>query len=143
MDAEALYQEQILAYARSAREGRRLDAPSCSAEATNPTCGDRVKIDLEIDANGRIAAVGAKIDGCALCEAAAGLAMENLPGLDGTEAATIGDALDQWLKGSEDAPGISGHETFTPVRSFNGRHRCVCLPFVAAAKAITSADLKD
>ena len=72
MDAAALYQKQILALAREARASKRLDEPMHTASARNPTCGDRVTVDLNTDDDGRISAMGAKVEGCALCEAATG-----------------------------------------------------------------------
>lgn len=140
MDAEALYQEKILTLARQARASSRLDQPTLTAVLSNPTCGDRVAIDINLDADGRISAVGAKANGCALCEAATGLALQAMPGLSTQDCITLGDQIEAWLKGRMDATSLSGQEAFTPVKAFGSRHGCVSLPFHAAARAVAEGD---
>ena len=135
MDADSLYQEQILALARLARTKPRLEAPSHTGEARNPVCGDRVVVDIEAGRDGRIAAMGARIDGCALCEAATGLMLQELEGrkLEGT--GDLQRAIARWLEGGQPETVVDGQESFTPVKAFPSRHRCITLPFEALAVA--------
>ena len=139
MDAEALYQEKILALARFARSRPRLEGPALTGSASNPVCGDRVLVDLDTGGGGRIAAMGARVDGCALCEAAAGLMIQALEGsgLDG--AADLHPAIARWLAGDQAAAVVDGQDAFTPVKAFRARHRCVTLPFEALAEAAAGA----
>ena len=135
MDADALYQEQILALARLARSKQRLEAPTHTGEARNPVCGDRIVVDIDTDGAGRITGMGARVDGCALCEAATGLMVRGLEGqeLDGTQ--DLHRAIALWLAGQREAVVVDGQDSFTPVKSFPARHRCITLPFEALAKA--------
>ncbi|MCE2518136.1 MAG: iron-sulfur cluster assembly scaffold protein [Alphaproteobacteria bacterium] len=136
MDTEQLYQDRILAFARAARQQTRLVDPGYSASVTNPSCGDQVQLDLELDAAGRITRIGAVATGCALCEAATGLLTETLVGVHRDDVMTMDTHLTRWLQGESDALCLDGQEAFTPVRDFTTRHGCVRLPFQAAAKAI-------
>jgi len=135
MDTEKLYQEKILAFARQARQHNLLDDPDHSATVSNPTCGDRVRLDLKIDATNTILAIGAKADGCALCEAATGLAIATLVGRNASGLASLADEMETWLAGGADTPDLTDCAVFTPVKDFSSRHSCVCLPFRAAATA--------
>ena len=135
MDADSLYQEQILALARLARSKPRLEAPSHTGESLNPVCGDRVVVDVEIGGDGRITAMGARIDGCALCEAATGLMVQALEGWELGGTGDLHHAIARWLKDAQPETVVDGQESFTPVKAFPSRHRCITLPFQALAEA--------
>jgi len=137
--SDALYQAEILALAKAGRAAARLDAPSVSARVDNPVCGDRVTIDLLLR-DGRIVEVGAKVQGCALCQAAAALIVEEATGGDAEALAAAGEAVAGFLRGTvdEDALPWGRLASFAPVRDARSRHECVLLPFKAAAKALTT-----
>lgn len=139
MSLEQLYQEKILAFARSARQSGTFDDAGYSATITNPTCGDRVRVDLDLDSNRHITRLGAEANGCALCEAATGLLLKAAPGQPADAVAGLADEIETWLRGERDSSSLDGQDAFTPVKAFGSRHGCVSLPFQAAAKALTAA----
>lgn len=139
MNVDSLYQEQILALARLARSKQRLEAPSHSGKASNPVCGDRVVVDIDTDSGGLITGMGARVDGCALCEAATGLMIQELAGSKLDDTKTLHEAIAQWLADQRQEEVVNGQQSFTPVKAFPARHRCITLPFEALAKA-TSVD---
>ena len=67
---DELYHQAILELAKQAGRTPRLEDPDASVTVDNPLCGDRVTLDLRL-ADGRVAAVGHKVRGCLLCQAAA------------------------------------------------------------------------
>jgi nitrogen fixation NifU-like protein len=138
MSLEQLYQEQILALARSARESAALETAEYTATIKNPTCGDRVRVDLDLDGEGRITRIGAVADGCALCEAATGLLLTTVQGRYADDVQSYGVLIEAWLKGQSDTSSLEGQDAFTPVKTFASRHGCVCLPFQVIAKALSS-----
>ena len=138
MSLEKLYQEQILAFARKARESSVLEDAALTATVKNPVCGDRVRIDLDINDDGSISRIGAAADGCALCEASTGLLLTCAPGLHADDLKTMDHKIEAWLKGDETSQVLDGQDAFTPVKEFAARHGCVSLPFVSAAEALSS-----
>lgn len=138
MTEDSLYQQRILELAKHARTAARLENSTATATLKNPSCGDQVTIDLAIDDHQVIIAIGLEIRGCALCEAAAGLALHALPGQAVSTLQNHHDALRRWLAGTTTAPSLDQHDAFTPVRDFGSRHNCVCLPFQAAAQAFAA-----
>ena len=139
---EQIYQDRILAFARSARDAAPLDAATHNASVSNPTCGDRVDISLVIE-NGHIKAASASVRGCALCEAGAGLLMHSVRDLPLQSLAKMRNNLAAWLAG-DDTTDVNGDmAVFQPVRSIRNRHKCVTLAFEAGVKALAADLVKD
>ena len=136
MNLEQLYQEKILDFARMARQSTPLENAAFSATVKNPTCGDRVRVDFDLDPDNRISRVAVAADGCALCEAASGLLLTTAPGRNAADLAGLRQAIETWLKGQAEETSLDGQDAFTPVRAFASRHGCVSLPFEAAAQAL-------
>ena len=140
MTSDALYQEALLRLARGAAGARRLEAPDGSAHRDNPLCGDDVTFDVRAR-DGRIVAVGMRVRGCALCQAAATVLAGAAPGLTAGELSDARGALAALLRGSGPVPGSPFEElsVFQPVRGVPSRHECVLLPFDALGDALRSA----
>jgi nitrogen fixation NifU-like protein len=74
------YKEYILDHYRNPRNFGTLDAPDVTAEDLNPLCGDRIRFDLRLDADGRISDVKFSGKGCAISQASASMLSESLKG---------------------------------------------------------------
>ena len=131
---DQLYQDRILIYARAIRMADSIAAPSHQASVSNPTCGDRADVTLLIE-NEVIAGASAKVRGCALCEAGAGLFINLAPQRPQQDLAHMRDSLTAWLAGDDSADIDEEMNTFAPVRPIKNRHKCVTLAFEAAVKA--------
>jgi nitrogen fixation protein NifU and related proteins len=135
---DALYQDEIIQLSRKSRERGRLEAPDASARVDNPLCGDRVTMDLAIT-DGRISAIGHRVRGCALCEAAAEIISETAIGLDIRAMPEIEAAARRFMTTPSSVPPWAQLSIFEPVRDVKSRHDCVYLPFTAMNKAISEA----
>ncbi|MGF1640051.1 MAG: iron-sulfur cluster assembly scaffold protein [Rhodospirillales bacterium] len=132
-----LYQAAIMDRAgRAARDRPLVDADG-RATADNPLCGDRVTIEVRLDGD-RIAALGYRVRGCALCRASTATISESVIGITAAEVAVGEAVLGAVLAGS--VPTASDRwaalAMFRPVRDHRSRHSCVRLPFDALAEAI-------
>lgn len=133
---QSLYQDQLLALARTARSSSALSAPTHTAEVNNPVCGDRIRASLVV-ADGVITAAHAEAKGCALCEAGAGLWLETVIGRDIDALPVLSSQLTDWL--TSDSPDTAHSfpaslDAFGPVRQIKNRHKCVTLAFATADK---------
>ncbi len=135
MTADALYGDALKALAEESRGRGRLEHADATATVDNPLCGDRVTIDVALD-GARVAAVGAEVKGCLLCEAAAAVVAEAAPGRTKAEIADWPGAVKAYLKAADEAAPLDGLAPFAPARRFRSRHRCVTLAFEALAKAL-------
>lgn len=133
--SDALYQDRILELAKQGRALPRIENPDATARVDNPICGDRVTVDFTLE-DGRIAAVGAKVQGCALCQAATALIAEHAVGLTGPEIDAVAKAVAAYLQGDEAPLPWEALSTFAPVRLMKSRRECVTLPFKAAGQAL-------
>jgi len=132
---DALYQKQILALAKLARDPANLDSPTHEATVSNPTCGDRVHLQMKVDAD-QISAASAAVRGCALCEAGAGLFVEMAPGMKTSDVAALREGLASWLAAKEPNAPHPKMQVFEPVQPIKSRHKCVTLAMDAAVKAL-------
>lgn len=133
---DALYQEKILAFARSSRESEVVADADATATVSNPVCGDRVEVRLKLDENNIVTAASTDVRGCALCEAGAGLFVNMAPGLESASLSGLHANFSGWLAGDDDNDVSPPMQDFHPVRNIRNRHKCVLLAFEAAARAV-------
>ena len=136
----ALYNRDILRHAASIPHVGRLVAPEASAERRSPVCGSRVVVDLALDGEGRVAALGLEVSACALGQASASLMAAHALGKTAGELAAARDALAAFLAGGSDDPGSwPGLQDLAVARPFAARHASILLAFEAAAEAAARA----
>ena len=78
---ESLYRDHILEHYKHPQNFGKLEDPDLEFEDNNPLCGDELKVELKLDDEGKIAEVGFIGHGCAISQAAASMASEELAGL--------------------------------------------------------------
>lgn len=83
------YRENILDHGRNPRNAGVLDPADVDYEASNPLCGDRLRLTLRLDADNRVTAIGWDGDGCAISQAAASMLGEEILGKTLDEIRTI------------------------------------------------------
>jgi nitrogen fixation protein NifU and related proteins len=74
-----IYREYILDHYRDPRNHGHLEHPSIAAADTNPLCGDRIEIDLNVT-DGRVSEVRFSGRGCAISQASASMLTERIEG---------------------------------------------------------------
>lgn len=135
-----LYNTQILRLAAEIPFHERLADPAASVEKRSPVCGSRVTVDVDLDLDGRVAAVGMQVRACALGQASASLMGAHVVGRTAEEIAEARDQLTAWLAGTrETPPDWPGLEIFAPALEHRGRHASIRLAFEAAAEAALQA----
>ena len=135
-----LYNTQILRLAAEIPFHERLTDPAASVEKRSPVCGSRVTVDVNLDGEGRVAAVGMLVRACALGQASASLMGAHVVGRSAEELAAARDQLTAWLAGEREVPpDWPGMEIFAPALAHRGRHASIRLAFEAAADAAAEA----
>ena len=136
--SDALYQERIVALAKSRTGAGRLAAPTGSARRDNPLCGDRVTMDVTTDGEGRILELAHQVRGCLLCQAAAAALAAAASGRDLAGIVRLHGGINKVIGRPADGQteDIEAFSAFAPVREHKSRHDCVNLPFDALEAAL-------
>lgn len=135
-----LYNAQILRLATNIPHQTRLAGPQATISKRSPICGSRVTVDVAMDSEGRVAALGQEVRACALGQASAALMGGHAIGRSPAELAAARDALTAFLAGERDDPGDwPGLEIFLPARPHAARHPSIRLAFEAVAEAAALA----
>jgi NifU-like protein involved in Fe-S cluster formation len=136
----ALYSRDILRLASAIPHLGRLDRSQASAEKSSPVCGSRVAVDVVLDGEGRVAALGQEVKACALGQASASLMGAHAVGRTRAEIEAARDSLADFLSGRSERPGDwPGLEIFAEARRVPARHASILLAFDAAAEAAALA----
>jgi NifU-like protein involved in Fe-S cluster formation len=135
-----LYTRDILRLAASIPHLGRLPEAGASVEKRAPVCGSRVTVDVALDGEGRVAALGQEVQACAFGQASAALMGGHAPGRSPAELAEARDALAAWLAGTRADPGAwPGLDALAGARRLTARHGAILLPFQAVAEAAALA----
>ena len=137
MNDLTIYHKKILELASANRKSLEINDFNFSKEVKNPLCGDLVEVRVNI-LNDSVKNLSAKVKGCALCEASAGVVVnyflnKNLPTNDFMEY------FDKWLtKNYHEYPSELPEELkiFLPIQDIKNRHTCIKMPFEAFFKSI-------
>lgn len=123
-----LYQEVILDHNRRPRNFRRIEGATHSAEGHNPLCGDRLSLDVQVDA-GRIADVAFQGSGCAISKASASLMTDAVKGQSVDFARDMVTRFQRMVTTPPDQPveNMGKLSVFAGVREFPVRVKCASL----------------
>jgi nitrogen fixation NifU-like protein len=75
------YKEYILDHYRNPRNFGHLEHPTATAEDLNPLCGDKIRMELAVDAAGNVSDVRFSGKGCAISQASASMLTETIKGM--------------------------------------------------------------
>ncbi|MBL4665749.1 MAG: iron-sulfur cluster assembly scaffold protein [Sneathiella sp.] len=138
---EELYQKNLMRLAANATGSGSLDAPDLEGTLDNPTCGDRITIQVKLE-DGRITELAQQNRACLLCQASASLLAENAIGLSLSDVEAIRSKVENILKNGDDTANAPWEKLsyFVPVREHSSRHICVLLPFNALRDILSAKD---
>jgi NifU-like protein involved in Fe-S cluster formation len=140
--SDPLYRKEILRLAADAHGAGRLADPHTSATAQNPACGDKVTVDLSVDANGRVTAFAHDTKACVLAQASASILGQSLKGASREEVEALANTIAAMLvtQAAPPAPPFEAYTAFHGAVEHRTRHRCVMLPIEAVMAAFEEAE---
>jgi NifU-like protein involved in Fe-S cluster formation len=140
--SDPLYKREILRLAADAHGAGHLDAPHVTGVAHNPACGDKVSVDLALDAEGRIAAMAHDTKACVLAQASASILGQALKGASRDDVENLANAVGMMLGTKTPPPKapFDGYAVFEGVIEHRNRRQCVLLPIDAVLKAFEASE---
>jgi len=136
-----LYHNRVLELAADIPHAERLKDPQGSSLKVSRVCGSTVVVDVNVDADGKIADIGVEPKACALGQAATSILARHAIGRTLPEIEAARDALRAMLKEGAEPPEGEFWELrhLQPVREYPPRHTSTMLAFEAAAEAMKEA----
>lgn len=80
-DEQDVYQEHILDHYEDPYHRGHCDHATHAHEDDNPLCGDVIRVELQIDGQGKVRSAWFEGDGCCISQASASMLMEKIEGL--------------------------------------------------------------
>ncbi len=138
MAFDDLYQKIILDHSRHPRNKENLDFISDDLVFENPTCGDSVKVAVDVNNEGIVLRVRFDGDGCAISTSSASMMTEILQGKTIPEALQTTRTFLQIMVNTSDSTleDWGEIEALEGVRKFPQRVKCATLPWHAAEYAL-------
>ncbi|RLT43586.1 MAG: SUF system NifU family Fe-S cluster assembly protein [Chloroflexi bacterium] len=132
-----LYREILLDHYRQPRNHNALEAPTCSADGSNPLCGDQVRVEVSV-ADDRIVGISFSGRGCSISQASTSMMTEYVKGRSVEDARKGIDAFQQMMVTAA-SPGIEGFddiEALIGVAKFPARVKCASLGWKTLEQAL-------
>jgi NifU-like protein involved in Fe-S cluster formation len=137
--SDPLYKRELLRLAADATGSGRLSVPCGTGIAHNPTCGDKVVMDVAV-ADGRIVAVAHDTKACVLTQASAAIIGAEIAGMTREEVSGLHASVAGMLAGeSPPSAPFDVFAVFDGVADHKNRHKCVLLPIEAVLAAFDAA----
>lgn len=136
MQLNDLYRRVIMDHYKSPRNRGTMDEESVTINLNNPTCGDRISLQLQV-VDGKVVDAKYTGEGCSISMSSASMMTEAVKGRSFDEALDMADRFSALMKGepvefdeNEDIEAMSG------VNKFPARIKCATLAWNALRKGI-------
>lgn len=136
MQLDDLYRRVIMDHYKNPRNRGKFEADAVTIDLNNPTCGDRISLQLKVE-NGVIADAKYTGEGCSISMSSASMMTDAVKGRTLDEAISLADRFSSLMQGEdaefeeyEDIEALSG------VNKFPARIKCATLAWNALRKGI-------
>lgn len=136
MNLDDLYRETILDHNQTPRNKKEIQNPTKTVGLLNPTCGDQIRLDLQLD-HGKVTDVGFTGHGCSISMASASMLTDAIKGRSIDEALALARHFKAFLTGTPSPVPLGDLEALQGVSQFPSRVKCATLAHNALEKALT------
>lgn len=144
-DLRDLYQSVILDHNKAPRNFGHLEDYDRSAHGHNPLCGDKLTLELKLDADDRVIDVRFSGMGCAISTASASLMTEFARGKTKAEILETKERFHEMLTGNpseaSDTDELGKLAVFGGVREFPARVKCATLSWHTMEAALADKEV--
>lgn len=132
-----LYRRVIMDHYQNPRNRGELDADSVTVNLNNPTCGDRIQLQMKV-ADGTIQDIKFVGEGCSISLSSASMMTEAVKGAPVEEALKLADIFSKMMKGEEfdDDIDLGDIEALQGVAKFPARIKCATLAWKALQQGV-------
>lgn len=138
MSLDDLYRRVIMDHYQSPRNRGTIEKDAVSIDLNNPTCGDRITLQITVD-DGKISEAKFLGEGCSISLSSASMMTEAIKGLELDQALELVELFSRMMQGDEvdlDKFPLEDIEALTGVAKFPARIKCATLAWKALEKGI-------
>lgn len=134
---ETLYRQVIMDHYKNPRNRGELEGDALTVDMNNPTCGDRIQLQLQVE-DGIVKDAKFQGEGCSISMSSASMMTQAIKGKNVTDALQMSKLFSEMMLGEEvdsdldlgDAQALSG------VSQFPARIKCATLAWKAMEKGV-------
>ncbi|RQW21253.1 SUF system NifU family Fe-S cluster assembly protein [Bacillus sp. C1-1] len=137
-DLDTLYRQVIMDHYKKPRNRGELDGDSLTVNLNNPTCGDRVQVQMKVK-NGKVSEAVFTGEGCSISLASASMMTQAIKGLPVEQALTLSQIFSDMMQGKdydEDMFDLGDIEALSGVTKFPARIKCATLAWKALEQGL-------
>lgn len=136
MQLDDLYRRVIMDHYKNPRNrGRFDDDDAVHVDLNNPTCGDRITLQMKVK-DGAVEAARFVGEGCSISMASASMMTDAVKGKTLDEALQLADQFSAMLQGNEAEFEYEDIEALSGVNKFPARIKCAMLAWNALRKGV-------
>ncbi|MFV8826577.1 Fe-S cluster assembly sulfur transfer protein SufU [Alkalihalobacterium sp. APHAB7] len=137
---DTLYRQVIMDHYKSPRNRGEFEGDSVTVNMNNPTCGDRIQIQMQVE-DDKITAAKFVGEGCSISLASASMMTQAVKGLSVEEALKMSQIFSDMMQGKDyddSTFDLGDIEALQGVSKFPARIKCATLAWKAMEKGIQS-----
>lgn len=142
MNLDDLYRRVIMDHYKTPRNHGKFEDPSAvSIDLNNPTCGDKITLQMQI-VEGKVKDARFIGEGCSISLSSASMMTDAIKGKRVDEALQLADDFSSLMKGEAKQFEYEDIEALAGVNKFPARIKCASLSWNAMRKGIDQANSK-
>lgn len=138
VNLDTLYRQVIMDHYKHPRNKGKFEDESLTIEMNNPTCGDRIFLQFQLDGD-IVEDVKFTGEGCSISLASASMMTQAIKGKKVTEALAMSELFSDMMIGKEidvDKFGLEDIEALQGVSNFPARIKCATLAWKAMERVV-------
>lgn len=139
---DTLYRQVIMDHYKNPRNRGELEGDTLKVNMNNPTCGDRIQLQMKVE-DGKIAAAKFNGEGCSISLSSASMMTQSVKGLPVEEALRMSSLFSDMMLGKEIDPGgldLGDIEALQGVTKFPARIKCATLAWKAMEQGLNEKE---
>lgn len=141
MQLDDLYRRVIMDHYKNPRNRGSFDGESVSIDLNNPTCGDKIQLQMQVE-DGKVKAAKFLGEGCSISLSSASMMTDAVKGKTLEEALEMAEKFSGLMKGEAVEFEYEDLEALSGVNKFPARIKCATLAWNALRKGIEQTNSK-
>ncbi|MCW3778884.1 Fe-S cluster assembly sulfur transfer protein SufU [Levilactobacillus namurensis] len=143
----SLYREVILDHSDHPHNKHALSAVTNTITLKNPTCGDVINLDVQVDDAGMITDIGFTGEGCTISQSSASMMTDAVKGKSREQALAMAKTFSDMVMGKShsqaDLDQLEDAAILSSIMQFPARIKCATLAWWALQRALLSDAKKE